>query len=104
MIEEATQKGELSKIIDHYKNHEKLHQGLADKHAKLASDMHDMGDEDSFEHHYSKSHIHNDEAQRARYKIDHAVALSAKVKARKQMKDAQDAVAKAGRAKREWDY
>jgi hypothetical protein len=104
MIEEATQKGELSKIIDHYKNHEKLHQGLADKHAKLASDMHDMGDEDSFEHHYSKSHIHNDEAQRARYKIDHAVALSAKVKARKQMKDAQDAVNKAGRAKREWDY
>lgn len=104
MIEEATQKGELSKIIDHYKNHEKLHKGLADKHAKLATDMHDMGDEDSFEHHYSKSHIHNDEAQRARYKIDHAVALSAKVKARKQMKDAQDAVNKAGRAKREWDY
>lgn len=102
-IEEAVKKGDLPSIIDHYKNHEKLHQKLADKHAALASDMHDMGDEDSFEHHYSKSHMHNDEAQRARYKVDHAVALSAKVKARQQMKDAEAAVSKAGRIKREWD-
>jgi hypothetical protein len=102
MIEEALKKGDLPDVISHYKNHDRMHSKLSDKHAALAARAEELGDEDGWEHHYGKSIEHDHEAQRARLKIDHAVSLTAKVKARKQMKDAQAAVMNAGKAKRDF--
>lgn len=97
-LEEMVGRGKLPDILKHHSDNMKHHLKMKQHHIAMADKSEAMGDHASWDHHITLAQQHDADATHHSVRVDHASSLSAKAKAHKDLKSAQEKMKSANKA------